>query len=394
MSKTAIIFLGVLAGLGPFAVEIYLPAQNQLVETFHTDPTLISMNIGIFFIGMAIGQFFGGPLSDANGRRPILLVSLFVFVIAGILICFAPTAQVFITLRGLQAISAGTVAVLAIAIISDKCDEVNTARIISQITVIAILIRILSPVAGGLLTSVYGWQAPFVVMVTVGSVTIFYALKHQDETHQTGNRGKLKPSTIIDDYMKLLTDARSRTFIGIEILSTTGLFAYVSAAPLIFMNTYSFDSKEFSYIYAGLTIVLMISALLNSLLVKKVEILKLLKLTIPAMFCIATLLMLTPGYYLSNPLFFVLLLCAYMIPMMMTRLNATAVAVKCFPGIAGTMAALISVIGFAVGGLSGLLSGYLYDKLEFVLVYILFVSAFLNLTLYLISKKSFYPAES
>jgi hypothetical protein len=79
-----------------------------------------------------------------------------------------------------------------------------------------------------------------------------------------------------------------------------------------------------------------------------------------------------------------------MVPMMMTRLNATAAAIKCFPKIAGTTAALISVIGFAFGGLISLLSSYLYDQFEFGLIFILFASASLNLLLYLRYRSDLY----
>jgi len=390
MNVTAIIMLGVLAGLGPFAVEFYLTAQNHLVEQFHTSPYLVSLNVGVFFIGMAVGQLFGGPLSDVNGRRPLVLISLFLFTAASVIACFATTISTFLFLRGLQALGAGIVAVLAYAIVSDQCDETDTAKLISLVTFVAIFIRFLSPIAGSHVTSDYGWQAPLLVMALIGLLAFIYLFFYQPETYPAELRSKFCFDSVFRDYSKLLVEVRSRTFIGFEVLTSISLFAYVSTAPLIFMNTYDLDAIDLGYVYAGTTSILMISAYANIYIVAKMGIAKILKITIPSMFCISCIFIVILIFDQPGLPLFVFLICIYMVPMMMTRLNATAAAIKCFPKIAGTTAALISVIGFAFGGLVSLLSSYLYDQFEFGLIFILFVTASLNLLLYLRYRTDLY----
>ena len=390
MNVTAIIMLGVLAGLGPFAVEFYLTAQNHLVEQFHTSPYLVSLNVGVFFIGMAVGQLFGGPLSDVNGRRPLVLISLFLFTAASVIACFATTISTFLFLRGLQALGAGIVAVLAYAIVSDQCDETDTAKLISLVTFVAIFIRFLSPIAGSHVTSGYGWQAPLLVMALIGLLAFVYLFFYQPETYPAELRSKFCFDSVFRDYSKLLVEVRSRTFIGFEVLTSISLFAYVSTAPLIFMNTYDLDAIDLGYVYAGTTSILMISAYTNIYIVAKMGIAKILKITIPSMFCISCIFIVILIFDQPGLPLFVFLICIYMVPMMMTRLNATAAAIKCFPKIAGTTAALISVIGFAFGGLVSLLSSYLYGQFEFGLIFILFVTASLNLLLYLRYRTDLY----
>ena len=390
MNAKAIIILGVLAGLGPFAVEFYLTAQNHLVEQFHTSPNLVSLNVGVFFIGMAVGQFLGGPLSDVNGRRPLALTSLFLFTAASVMACFATTIYTFLFLRGIQALGAGIVAVLAYAIVSDQCNETSTAKFISLVTFVAIFIRVLSPIAGSHVTAGYGWQAPLLIMALIGLLTFIYFFYYQPETYPAELRSKFCFDSVFRDYSKLLVEVRSRTFIGFEVLSSISLFAYVSTAPLIFMNTYDLDVIDMGYAYTGTTLILMISAYANIYIVAKMGVSKILKITISSTFYISVILIVMLIFHQPSLQVFVFLICIYMVPMMMTRLNATAAAMKCFPSIAGTTASLISVIGFAFGGLVSLLSSYLYDQFEFGLIFILFATAFLNLLLYLGYRSELY----
>ena len=224
-----------------------------------------------------------------------------------------------------------------------------------------------------------------------------YALHYQRETRSAGDTPKSAGLAIfksmLRNYTKLLSTGSSRAFIGFEALSSIGFFAYVIAAPLIFTGAYQLDMISFSYVYTVTILVLTLSAYANSRLVRKTGILSMLKITIPTMFCAAAALMITNLLYRPTLPLFIILLSAYLAPMMMTRLNATAAAIKCFPDIAGTAAALISIIGFAVGGVSGLLVGYLHESSDTGLMAVLCVSAFLNLVLYLrsglyLSKKA------
>lgn len=390
MNVTAIICLGVLAGLGPFAVEFYLTAQNHLVDQFNTSPYLVSLNVGVFFIGMAFGQLFGGPLSDVNGRRPLVLISLFLFIATSVMACFATTINTFLFLRALQALGAGIVGVLAYAIVSDQCDETNTAKVLSLVTFVAIFIRFLSPIAGSYVTSGYGWQAPLLVMALIAVLAFIYLFVNQPETHPAELRSKFFLASVFRDYSKLLVEVRSRTFIGFEVLASISLFAYVSTAPLIFMNTYDLDFIDLGYVYAGTTSILMISAYANIYIVAKTGVAKILKITIPSMFYISFTFIVILAFHQPGLPLFIFLICTYMVPMMMTRLNATAAAIKCFPNISGTTAALISVIGFAFGGLVSLLSSYLYNQFEFSLIFILFVTTSLNLLLYFRYRSRLY----
>ena len=164
MNLRTILILGALSAFGPLAIDFYLPGFPAMAQAFATDETQIQLTLAVYFLGLSIGQLAYGPVADRFGRRVPLLVGVGLFTVASLACAFAPTLEWLIGARFVQALGGCAGMVLSRAIVSDKCDAVQSAKVFSQLMLVMGLAPILAPMLGGLLVNLYGWQSIFLVL--------------------------------------------------------------------------------------------------------------------------------------------------------------------------------------------------------------------------------------
>ena len=127
MNLRTILILGALSAFGPLAIDFYLPGFPAMAQAFATDETQIQLTLAVYFLGLSIGQLAYGPVADRFGRRVPLLVGVGLFTVASLACAFAPTLEWLIGARFVQALGGCAGMVLSRAIVSDKCDAVQSA---------------------------------------------------------------------------------------------------------------------------------------------------------------------------------------------------------------------------------------------------------------------------
>jgi len=170
MNLRTILILGALSAFGPLAIDFYLPGFPAIAQAFGTDEKHVQLTLASYFLGLSIGQLIYGPVADRFGRRIPLLFGVGLFTLASLACAFAPNLEWLIGARFIQALGGCAGMVLSRAIVSDKCDAVQSAKVFSQLMLVMGLAPILAPLLGGLLVNDYGWQAIFL------SLTLFSAL--------------------------------------------------------------------------------------------------------------------------------------------------------------------------------------------------------------------------
>lgn len=260
-----LIVLGTMTAFGPMIIDMYLPALPAIQQQFNTSTSSIQLTLSFAMIGLALGQFVFGPLSDVLGRKRIALIILSVFVLASCSAIFITTFSIFLLIRLVQGLTAGGIIVIAKAFAGDYYQGNTLAKFLASLMVVNGIVTILMPLLGGLSLSLGSWRIIFVIltaisMIMLGGVTFNMPTTHHFE-HVTSNF-----KHIFSDFGRLLKRPKFIIPMFLQGLTYVMLFSFSSASPFITQKIYHMTPQQFSVMIAingiGLIVVSQIVALL------------------------------------------------------------------------------------------------------------------------------------
>ena len=259
---------------GTLAMHMFVPALPDAARDLGASITAMQMTISLYIMGVAGGQLIYGPLSDALGRRPVLLVGLVLYAVAGIGAAFAPDVHTLVAARLFQALGGCAGLALGRAIVRDTATMEEAVRNLALINLMMMIGPGLSPLLGSAFTAHFGWRSVFVLLAGLGALTLLFTWRLLPET--TTPTRALKVGALAADYGALL---RSRAFVGFAIgggCSTTSVYAFISAAPFIVSNELHRPVHEVGFYLAGLILGMSAGNALTRQLIRRVHITKLL----------------------------------------------------------------------------------------------------------------------
>ncbi len=241
-----IVTLVLFAGLSAMAMNIFLPSLTTMTEWFGTDYRLMQLSVALYLAVNAVLQVVIGPVSDRFGRRPVILWSCALFMLATLGCILSPTAEIFLLFRMGQAVIV-TGIVLSRAIVRDMVPDSQAASMIGYVTMGMALVPMVAPAVGGLLDEAFGWQASFWLMLLCGGVVLALAWADQGET---ATARSVSFAAQFRQYPDLL---RARRFWGYSLCAgfiSGAFFAYLGGAPFVGAQVYGLDPSELG-IYFG-----------------------------------------------------------------------------------------------------------------------------------------------
>lgn len=245
-----IVLLGALTALGPFTIDLYLPAFPVLEEDFQTTAALIQLTLTGTMIGFALGQLIVGPLSDKVGRRVPLLSVTALHVLASTAAALAPTLELLSAARVLQGAGAAAGGVVAAAIVRDLFGGRRLVVMLSRLALVSGVAPVLAPLVGSALLAVMPWRGIFVVLAVYGAVMLVSAIIFLPETLPKARRSERGTTTVWQRYRSVFSD---RVFIGVLIIggmTFSGLFSYLSSSSFLFQQSYGFDAQQYGILFA------------------------------------------------------------------------------------------------------------------------------------------------
>src|SRR5512138_1422828 len=162
-----ILILGMLTAIGPFSIDMYLPAFPDIAKNLDTTVAQVTLSLSSFFIGISAGQLLYGPLLERFGRKKPLYVGLCIYLLASIGCAFAASVNALIGLRLLQALGGCVGMVAARAMVRDLFEVKENAKIFSTLMLVVAVSPIIAPTLGGYVTAVLGWRYVFVMLIIV-----------------------------------------------------------------------------------------------------------------------------------------------------------------------------------------------------------------------------------
>ncbi|MGL3151502.1 multidrug effflux MFS transporter [Microbacterium sp. A82] len=246
-----IIVLGALTALGPFTIDLYLPAFPVLEQDFNTTSAAIQLTLTGTMIGFAVGQLVVGPLSDKVGRRIPLIVVTALHVLASIAAAVAPDLLLLGGTRVLMGVGAAAGGVVAMAIVRDLFGGRRLVVMLSRLALVSGVAPVVAPLIGSWLLGIMPWRGIFVVLAGYGAVMLLCAMLFIPETLPKERRNDRGSTTIWQRYRSVFSD---RVFVGVLIIGAmtfSGLFSYLSASPFLFQETHGLNAQEYGWLFAA-----------------------------------------------------------------------------------------------------------------------------------------------
>lgn len=229
------VFLGALAALPPISIDMALPALGNIANTLHASASQAGLTLSLFMAGFAVGPIVYGPLSDARGRKPTLLLGLALFTAGGIVSALAPGIAVLLGARLVQGIGAGAGMTIALAIVRDLFEGNAMQHRLAAITVVANVAPIVAPSIGVGLLAAIEWRGIYGVMAICGLVAALATLAGLTESAPRRSGG-FALSGLRDGYKRALTHRAVMGHILINGLGFGWMFAYVAGSPLVLLH--------------------------------------------------------------------------------------------------------------------------------------------------------------
>lgn len=351
-----VVVLGALVALGPFTIDLYLPAFPVVADELGASDAVIQLTLTATMIGFGLGQLVIGPWSDTVGRRLPLILATTLHVGASLGVAFSPDIEWVLAFRVLQGIGAAGGGVVAMATVRDLFGGQPLVRMLSRLALVTSLAPILAPVIGSSLLVVLDWRGLFVALAGYGVLVVILAATLIAETLPPERRRVKGHSTIGQRYRAVLSD---RVFIGVALIAGlvfSGLFAYLSSSSFVFQQVYGLDAQEFGLLFAINSVGLAVSSQVASRLMRRFAPPKILAVSLPIMvlagFGIAIAASLGAGLPVVVAGTFVFLSSA---GLSFPCIQVTALAPH--GAEAGTAAALLGAINFGIASLAAPIVG-------------------------------------
>jgi DHA1 family bicyclomycin/chloramphenicol resistance-like MFS transporter len=218
-----------IAGLSAASMNIMLPSLPAMTAYFDTDYALMQLSVAIYLSVNAVLQIVVGPLSDRYGRRPVILGGCIIFLVATVGCLLAPTVEVFLAFRMLQAVIV-TGMVLGRAVVRDMVPQDQAASMIGWVTMGMTLVPMVSPALGGLLDDAFGWHSVFVLLFLSGLGVTWLVWRDLGET---AARSDATLMAQVRQYPQLLTARRFWGYCLASAFASGAFFAYLGGAPFV-----------------------------------------------------------------------------------------------------------------------------------------------------------------
>ncbi|MFC7052384.1 multidrug effflux MFS transporter [Hansschlegelia quercus] len=241
--------LALLTAVGPLAIDMYLPSLPHLTRALGAKPAAGQLTLSAFLVGFAAGQIIYGPLSDARGRKPVLIGSLCLFTFGSALCALAPTIETLIVARFLQALGGAGPVVLARSIVRDLYSGARAARELARMATILGLIPAIAPLIGGVLENAFSWRATFVLLTFLLAGETLIVAVGLPETIRV-RASSISVRSVLASYGALLRHKGFLAYLGLTTIAFAGLFAYISTSSFILQTLYGLSEIAYGAAFA------------------------------------------------------------------------------------------------------------------------------------------------
>jgi MFS transporter, DHA1 family, multidrug resistance protein len=356
-------FVAALIGIGPLAIDAYLPALPTMARSLGTDIVGVNVTVSSFLIGYAVGQVFGGPISDQIGRMRVALTGLVVLALSSLAIAMADSIGVVQVLRAIQAIGGGFATVVAMAMIRDSYSPAEAAKRYPLVMLILLGAPLFAPAIGAALLGI-GWESIFVFLAVYALAVALVFPVIGETVPSPGSQVRL--GRILPQYIAVLKTRIDGRLIPLRYIFAQGLITsvmmvFITNSAFIYLEYFAVGENSFVFYFGANIVVMMAFSLTTSRLVGRVAPFTLFR--IGRSIQVLALSAVTLLVYLTDPktAFFTPLLALGIGTAGMIGPSVNALYLPMFDRLAGSASSLMATSSFVFGGLLGAGAAYLHD---------------------------------
>lgn len=358
--RSFVITLGLLTGVAALTVDLSLPAIPAMVDALATNLTRAQQIVGIFMAGMALGQIPSGLLSDRMGRIPVLYVGMAIFTASAIVAASASNIEVILGARFVQGFGAASAIVLSRAIVRDVATGQEAAKLMSLMAMIFTAAPVIAPSIGALLTTQWGWRAPFIVIAVCAVMMLISIRGNLVETHTPNAHGNPLRQLLVSSN-DFFSHRQSIFGLLLLILPPAGYMSIIATSAALTVEIYDYSVQQYGIIFAFAGIAILIGSALNRWLVTRLDQMSLIRIGV--ILCgLSGLSLLAIAWIETAPFWWVWVsVCLFMFTIGILMPNATVLALDPLPKIAGVASSIIGTLQNIFGAVGALVAAMIYD---------------------------------
>ena len=346
------LILGLLSAIGPFAIDMYLPALPDIGKALHAPVNAVQWSLTAFFLSLGAGQLLYGPVSDMLGRKVPLYVGMALFLLASVGCALASSIETLLAWRLLQGLGAAAGMAIPRAVVRDLYTGSDAARLMSLLMLVFSVSPILAPLAGSGVIALAGWRGVFWAVAAAAVVGLVLVATQLQETRPVAQRVESSLASALRGYGVLLRD---RHYLGLVLIggcAMGGFFVYLSSSPFVLIDHYGLTPMQYSLAFSVNSVAFIGAAQFNGMLGERFGLVALVKGAVSAASVVMLLLL---GYYLAGGNQLAVLVVLYFISsafMGMVIPTASVLALEEHGAIAGTASALLGTLQMLAGAVA------------------------------------------
>jgi DHA1 family bicyclomycin/chloramphenicol resistance-like MFS transporter len=351
------LILALLTASGPLATDMYLPALPEMTEALGADDAMGQLTLSVFLVGVALAQLFYGPLSDRIGRRGPLLFGTALFALASAACGLAMNMEMMLVFRLLMALGGAAGMVLARAVVRDLFYGQEMADFFSLLMVLMGAAPILAPLIGGQLLLFGHWRVIFAVLFAAGAAAFFFVWHSLPESLPPAKRQRHGIGLALAGYGQLL---RNRPFMGYALVigfNSGAFFTYLTCSPHVFIKLHGMSGQMYSALFGINALGMLAASAVNRRLLKSFSLGTILSAALFGVLFAGILLTVCAWTGFGGPALLAALLFVTLSSGGLVLPNATTLALAPCGRAAGSASALLGMLQFGIGGLTGALAG-------------------------------------
>ncbi len=356
------LLLGSLTAIGPLSIDMYLPSFPSIGASFAAEGGAVQFTLAAFFIGLALGQAFYGPITDRFGRKPPLYGGMALYILATIGCALSTSIEMLTLCRFIQALGGCAGMVIPRAIVRDHFEAQGAARAFSLLMLVMGLAPILAPILGGWILQVSSWHGIFWCLTAYGAISVLAIHFGLEESHQADPSRPIHPITTLKNYSTLCTD---RSFIGNVFaggLAHSGLFSYIAGSPFVIIELWQVPASHFGWIFGSNAFAYIAASQINARLLHRYSIEQLLRRAVWAPAGFGLLLLFSGLTKIGGFPLLLIGLFGYMASLGFIAPNTTANALAKQGHRAGLASALMGTLQFGLATLASTLVGLMHAQ--------------------------------
>lgn len=369
------VVLGLLSAIGPFAIDMYLPALPSIGADLNAGTAAVQMSLLVFFLSMGLAQIVVGPISDMIGRKAPLYLGLGLFAVGGIGAALAPDVEWLIGFRFLQGLGASAGMVVPRAVVRDLHTGTEAARLMSLLMLVFSVSPILAPLTGSLVIESFGWRAVFWTVTGAAVLAVILLATSLNETRPAEHRAGSSIRSALVGYRFLLGD---RNFLGLTFIGGFGIasfFVYLANSSFILIDHYGLSPSVYSVFFSINAVAFIGMSQLTGLLTERFGLKRVVRVAVVgyATTMVVLLAVFASGVdrldVLATLLFIGYGFLGLVIP------TTSVLAMEEHGEIAGTASALMGTLHFAIGAVAMAIAGLFFDGTPLPMVFGITTSA-------------------